>query len=507
MPVNTPCAAYAERSKHWRRCRDITSDSDTVKAGGYIHMLAAHRDGGVEGQAAYQRYVDEALFFGASGRTVQALAGAVHQRPPVTVELPTMEGLAEDISLSGRTLEALALAVTTEQLRVGRVGLLVDWSESARRPYVAMYDAEAIWSWRTERRDGDEVLVLVVLAEQASTVDPADPFVTRTEQQFRVFSLVDGECVRSLWREERGDSGQRTGTWRQVESTTPTRRGQPLTAIPFVVANVTHCEAEPEQPPLLDLVDANCAHLRNSARLAHGLGFLGSPQLVITGQAAPDPNQPDYKPLYYGAGGAIFLPNPAAKAEIIQADGQRMGALMVEDERLRKLMAVLGARLLEEPASVQETATAVEMRQAGGHATLRTIASTGSQALTAAWRWCAWWLDTGDTAPEQQPVSITLAKDFARVKATPDEIRALVELLQDSRISEATFYHHLFAGGWGRDGVTPEEEREQIAEDKRVSEEASAARANARQRKALADAVGADDDPDADGDGADEDAA
>lgn len=512
MPVNDPREDYAAMLPKWQRCRDCFEGSDAVKARGaaYLPPLASHKttQGGVS--AEYQAYLQRATFYNATRRTVQGLAGAIFQKP---LALANAEGAAvdlADVTMTGSSLEAFALEVGREELITGAYGILVDFAENGQRPFWVLHRAEDIVNWRTERIDGRQVLTLVVLCEryeetptdEAIEADPdSDPFESCTDTQYRVLRLAPlahgGPPVYqiSVYREAE-ESGQKGGTgWVRVPQLDriPTRGGEPLGFIPFVFDPML------PSPPLLDLVDMNLAHYRNSADLEHGLHHTGVPQLVISGANLQVDEQGHPRPLRFGPGEALIL-DVGGKAEILQADGAMLGALDGAEEKKRKLMATLGARLLEEQPASPETATGFLGRHSGEQASLRTIVREMQRDLTRALQVHIWWSAAGRTMadPAAIPVSVSLNQDFLTIKASPAELAEWMELLQAEKISEATFYDLLKRGGVAREGVTLEQEREDIASDAQAKAEREQARLNAEARTAMTAALNAGmGDPDA----------
>jgi hypothetical protein len=128
---------------------------------------------------------------------------------------------------------------------------------------------------------------------------------------------------------------------------------------------------------------------------------------------------------------------------------------------MKDMMATLGARLLETQHGQSETEIAVEMRHSGDHASLRTIAQTIEQQLTWSLRVHAWWLG-GETLVQDVDAKVELNKQFLKVQASPEEVKTLLTELQADAISYETFYARLQAGGWTREGVTAEEEQQEI---------------------------------------------
>jgi hypothetical protein len=125
-------------------------------------------------------------------------------------------------------------------------------------------------------------------------------------------------------------------------------------------------------------------------------------------------------------------------------------------------MAVLGARMIEGGTGGQpETAEAVRARHAATHATLKTIATTSSAALTKALRIHAWWMNASETLADPR-TSVALNREFYDQKLSAEDIKALLLAVQAGLMSFETFYAALQEGGRGRPDVTLEQEKADI---------------------------------------------
>ena len=140
------------------------------------------------------------------------------------------------------------------------------------------------------------------------------------------------------------------------------------------------------------------------------------------------------------------------------------GATAIRENMTEKqrLMATLGARLLEEQPGTAETATAVGMRHAGSHATLKLIAQVAEQGLTAALQWHAWWMGT-EEKPQDTGALVELNKEFMPQMMTPEQLKSWVFALQAEAVSYQTFFEALKRGGVARPGIAAEEELREIA--------------------------------------------
>jgi hypothetical protein len=459
MPVDTPHPEYDAHKDQWERCRDTREGSDAVKAKKekYLPRLDSMAKGDLRSEARYAAFLVRAYFYNAVGRTVEGLTGAIFQKDPIFEAPDPIEEHLDDITMGGLSAAAFTLTVTGEVVSIGRVGVLVDMSADPapekQRPYWALYEAEDIRSWRTERIAGDEVLTRVVLREMAEEPDPKDEFVAKHVEQYRVLVLTPGPAgptyMQAVYRKNTD------GHWVLTDTVNPTRRGAPLDYIPFVFIGPTATSPCVEKPPLLDLVDVNLSHYRNMGTLEHGLHHTGTPTLVIS----DDKTQSASAPFEFGSGVALMLAT-AGKAEILQADGENLGALERAAERKKGDMATLGAALLEEQTKVAETATAVGMRQAGRHATLRTIAGSVERGVSLALRIHAWWVGTGDL--EAIKASVQLNKEFFALQMTPAQAKDIVLTWQAGGSSWKTTYFNLQRGGMTRPEVTAEQERAEI---------------------------------------------
>jgi hypothetical protein len=466
MPVNTPHMAYRQMLSRWTRARDCFEGSDAVKQRGpaYLPMLDSHKLQTKVGADKYEEYKLRALFFNATGRTIEGMAGALFQTAPIIRAPGPIEEHLEDVTLDGTSAELFGLRLARELLLTGRYGILVDMpneqtAKAAKgeeiRPYWIGYKAEDIYGWRTTRLAGREYITRVVLYEIEEEEDPKDPFVIGEIVQFRVLDLVEGGYTQKVFRKKANSDD----FFQFGETLTPSRRGVSLPFIPFTFVGPTSVSAVVQKPPLDDLVNVNLSHYRTMADLEHGRHFTALPTPWVAGSLAAKG-----EPLAIGSGVAWAL-EKEGRAGMLEFSGAGLESLVTAEQDKRKMMAVLGARLLEDVPSVQETMGAVSMRHAGEQASLRTIAQSSEHALSIVLRIHAWWVGT-EAKPEElkEKAVYEVNKDFFTTRMSPDELRGLIMALQAEAISYETFYAQLTRGEIARPGVTAEEEQTAILE-------------------------------------------
>lgn len=494
MSVATRHRSYVAMEDRWQRCRDCYEGSDAVKAAGikYLPKLDSHKHEGSGDK--YEEYKLRAMFFNATGRTTDGLAGAIFQKEP-TVTVPELYAdQMKDVTLTGESLESFGQECGKEVILTGRSGIWIDFpreddeSVQEQRPYFIQFKADDIINWRTMRRGGEEIITRVVLSTPIEVESKKDPFDTELEQQYTVLELSflenEPQYTVTIWHEV-----ERAGRmeWVAGETVTPVRRAKPLPFIPFVFLNPTTTTAKVRKPPVLDLVDMNLSHYRTMADLEHGRHWTALPTPWVSGAFGKD----DKNPLAIGSGTAWILPQ-GGEAGMLEFSGAGLESLVTAEQDKRKMMAVLGARLLEDQPDTQETLGAVAMRHSGEHANLRSIANVLEQGLTMALRILVWWQGAWETPKEvDKEALVELNKDFFAVKMSATDLNGWVMAFQSNAISFETFYYAMETGGITRPGISAEEEKAAIdAQTAQQQEEAT--RLFTEQQQVMADFAGDD---------------
>ena len=133
-------------------------------------------------------------------------------------------------------------------------------------------------------------------------------------------------------------------------------------------------------------------------------------------------------------------------------------------DRDEKLMAILGARLLESQKRVGEAAEAIELKQSGENSILGALAACVGMSLTQVLRWANWWNSTevwpDDVTKDQ--VSIELNTDFSTKGLSAQEITAVVQAWQNGALSRDSMMDIFRRGEVLPEGRTNEEEERLI---------------------------------------------
>jgi hypothetical protein len=450
MPVNSTHADYLENIEAWQRIRDVLAGDRAIKRAGekYVARLDSQSDD------EFRAYIERGSFYNATSRTVSGYVGMIFRRDPV-LQLPdksaglhpALKTFIHDVDLHSTTLDSYAKNLIADVVSLGRGGTLVDWDgEKERRAYLSAYAAESILNWRQTRVGGQLKLSLVVLMESApGQPKDDDPFIVAEVPQIRVLKLVPTEGSFTyqvdLWQLAPGKGRKKETEWRLVSTVTPLRLGKPLADIPFIFHGPAHSRPEVSKSPIEDLVAANMDHYRLNTDFRHGVHFTALPTAFVTGF---DKNAQ----LRIGSTTAWVTDTLGATASYLEFKGDGLATFERTLDRVERLLAVLGSRLLESQKRVSESAEALAIRQAGESSIIAGISASVTASLNDVLRWVYWWHSTeaapGDVTAEH--ISYQLNSDFEATMMSATEITALVAAWQTGAISRDTLLHNFRTG-------------------------------------------------------------
>lgn len=441
MPVDSVHPEYAARQEQWGRCNDCYAGTDAIKGAGtkYLSMLSKQTDD------QYAAYKKRALFYGATGRTVEGIVGAIMRKDPV-FELPgKLPDLEKDITFTGVALREFTKLLVKQQFLTARSGVLIDRRPTGdTRPYFSLYSAQNIINWREEAGE----LVLVVLQETSYEPDAEDKYEWKKVERFRELKLEEGKYVQTV--HTRQEKTQQDFT---TDDITPVHAGKPLDHIPFVFISPEGLNLKIQKPPILDLVDVNLSHYMSSADLEHGRHFTALPTIYFTGVSKSDLGDA----VHIGSGKAAVLPPPEARAGIIEFKGEGLGALENALNDKEAMMAKLGARLLEDQRKGVEAAETARIHAKGEMSVAMGITLSVSDGLQKAFQLMAKWEGQSEDA-----VKVDLNKDFIDVHLDPQTLTALIAARQAGEISQDTFLYNLQRGEMLPPDITIEDELDKL---------------------------------------------
>lgn len=426
--VRTTNPKYEELAPKWSRCSDCVDGQDNIrgKREAYLPKLTD------ESEVEYTARLKRSDFFNGTWRTIAGLTGMAFRSPP-NIEVPSaITPLLADVTLAGTSLDKLAKGLVEDMLEFGAFGLMVDQPELPEgvaaitmavaerrglRPMIQYYPIESVINWRYGKIANVWQLVMVVLKEDADIAE--DQFSHKVETHYRVLDLDGAGAYRQrVFRIDDNGKDEQVGA-----DIYPTLNGEPLRTLPFKIVGAL------EEPPLLDLVDANIAHYQVNADYRHGLHFTGLPTAVVSGY-----QKTDGEALYIGSTSAWVFPDPSARATFLEFTGQGLTELREAIKNIEQRMAVLGARMIADETSNVETLGATQIKRAGENSILSAIVIEVGEAIEWALRLFA------QLAGADGKVSYQINRDFNPAGLDAQQLTALVGAVQAGQISDSEFF-------------------------------------------------------------------
>ena len=454
MPVNTPCNHYKKNKDKWFKCRTAAAGEDAVKEAGVSILPALTEQNGVE----YNAYKGRALFYGATGRTVDGLLGAIFRKSPqIEQKQGRIKEELKSVTPDYQDCDNFASQMVYEILICGRVGVLVDApANDAGKAYLATYQTESIINWRLQDTGRGLALSLVVLEEEYDEAGD-DQFVTETKQQYRVLELTeDGVYQQRVFRAHvAGERKEDENTeYAEVEDATviPQVGGRALDYIPFMFVNAVDTTTRIYDAPILALANVNFSHYRSSADLEHGRHFTGLPTAWVAGFDKKDV-------LRIGSQIAWISEDSDAHAGYLEFTGQGLGSLENALKEKQEMMAVLGARMLEDTKKVVESDKTLSTRYRGENNVLSSIAKTASGALSTLFTWLMEWRGISTK------ITVQLNTDFINDRLSAKEVKELMESWQGGSFSWEVLFYNYKRGEVYPEDIDMEEEKNRMANE------------------------------------------
>lgn len=456
--VNTHHSDFDKYADKWRKCRDFADGQAAVRAAGEKYLAK----NGAEEADAYKSRVGRSDLYNATWVTLKTLLGLMFRKDP-TLEVPaSIEPYLDDIDMAGTSLGTFARKVGLDALEVGRLGIMVDHpvrenvepisvavaEQQGLRPSMQFYRSECIINWATRRVGNRTVLSLVVLKEQAE--ERENEFKAKEVDQWRVLDLTEAGAYRQrVFRKREGGQGQ--GDFEQIgDDMFPRMGGRPLDFIPFFIVGTDGVNSETDEPPLIDLVDANEAHYQVNSDLRTTLHF-GVPTFCISGMT-----QDENSPISVGSRTAIILNDPQAKAYFAEPSGPMVPEMRNTLKDLENRMAMLGARMLQQEKAAAEAAETAAIKRQGEDASLADIAQAVGDAIERALTVFAMWAGAGED------VTYQLNRDYNPSGLSPAQLTALLKAVQAGEMSSQSFFDLMQRHDVVDAELTYEEEQERI---------------------------------------------
>ena len=427
--VESPNTAYVNMEPHWLLIEALMQGTYGVRKKHRKYLPQEPR----ELDEAYDNRLMRSTLAPYYVRLERMLAGML-TRKPVRLE-DVADVVTEqlfDVDLQGNDLNVWTYETARKCIRYGHVGVLVDAPKAGEngRPYWTQYTPRDILGWRSEIKDGKQLLTQLRLIEEITVPDGL--YGEKQVQQVRVLTPGAYEIHQ---KDKKGD-------FVLVDEGSTS-----LSEIPFAVAYANRVGVLESRPPLADIAELNLKAFQVQSDLDNQLHISAVPMLAIYGfpQSAEE--------ISAGPGEAMALPE-SARAEYIEPGGNSYSAQFQRLDQIASQINELGlAAVLGQKLSA-ETAEAKRIDRSQGDSTMMVIAQQMQDLIDNCLGFHAQYMQ------QAQAGSSFINRDFLATRLEPQEIQALLQLYTAGTITQETLLNQLSAGEVLGDEFDVEEEIE-----------------------------------------------
>ena len=416
----------------------------------------------------YDAFLDRAVFFNMTQRTVTGLMGTLFTRNPIVQNLPKNLD-TQAISKQNQTLSQFVKEAAREVITMGRYGVLMDMdAEGKRAPYLSGYLTENITDWTVEEIDGRFTVTEVILRElrlarpilnPISLTPPGRPLpkikgkeqmffsqdtaVTRAARRwiasYRVLRLEPEDrndpTSKRIYRQyyHTSDHGDASPEGTPFQEFTPTWRGQPFTFIPFVFLGPQDNTPDIDKSPILDIVTLNQSHYKSYAMLEHGRFYTALP-VYWTQVKSGDENAE-----YTVGPSVVWEVEQQCRPGLLEFNGAGLKFLENACNSKEDQIAALGGRLVGvERVSAGQSDNKLKMQEGNEAALLLNVSSMLDTSFTALLRWWSQWQDV--TPQNAMKITFETNKDFLLNTSGAREFRA-IQMMYEAGVIPAEVLH------------------------------------------------------------------
>jgi hypothetical protein len=421
-------------SKTWKIIRDCLLGEQEIKSKSteYLSPLDEMDDG------EYASYLERAVFYNMTARTLSALTGIVFQRAPkVTGVADVHKAAFRAPTRSGVTFDAFLKETVAEVITTGRQGVLLDMDKEGKQaPFFCGYTAENIIDWTEQEIEGRLVPTEIVLREFA---EKQRVFGSKREYNviYRALRLEwNGSRQRWEYHQDVYVTNDVHADLTRVEPTriTPTRRGVPFNRIPFRFFGAVSNTTSVDRSPLADIARLNLAHYRSYAQLEHGRFYTAMP--IYYAQTPAGDGTADYR---IGSS-VVWECGVGEKPGVIEFNGQGLqfleNACMDKEEQI----ASLGGRLMGGRArSVSESDNQARIKEGNERSVLLNVVMGVNEGMSELLRLWLWWRED----PAWDDAEVELSTQFLMDTLGARELRAIYAMYKDGAVPVTVLHHYL----------------------------------------------------------------
>lgn len=414
-----------------------------------------------EDKDSYKCRLESSTLLPAYSETVKNMNGRVFAEPLTLGEdIPApISEYAQNIDNQGSNLQVWAQGLFKSGLSHGVAYALVDFPPTVDaqgnqivrtradeiatgvRPYVVQIKSDQVLGWKSEARNGAEVLTQFRYMESVAEADPENEFIEKRVCQIRVLEPGSWRTFRKVKTSDKKEA------WAEYANGKTS-----LPIIPVVAYYTDRTGFLTGKPPLMELAYLNKKHWQKQSALDNMEITALVPMLALFGLD----DDPSFK-MTVGSNVATKLPKEG-DMKWVEVQGKPIELGQASLDKLEDQMRMAGGKLLQPQQAGSKTATQAEEEADQDLSPLQTMAEQLEDALDQILQLFADWMKIPEGGHVQ--VNGNFSPDFA-----PETTLPLLKSMTDSGyLSEQTLFREVQRRGVISGDLDWEEEQQRIAD-------------------------------------------
>ena len=427
---------YLSALLEWNQLEDCYKEQIKSKTTVYLPKTSGMVLDKKSGQNRYDAYLRRSNYYNHIKQTVSNSKNAIGRKPATIENLPeNMEYLKENFNSDGESLFSVLGDIYTEQMKLGRVGYLVDVITDNKTFEVVRYKAQSILDWSFRRVDGVKTLEYVLLNEDIETINAQG----KTEQSIiqRVLGLdYQNKYFTATFDKDESESIGDLKLNMNIENglssfedkiISPDFSGRQLNYIPFRVVNVDNLKMDIQQPPLLNQSNLSIGVYNADANHQALVYLQTANMLFMTGVS-----ESQFKNGFIGVDGVFYTDSTEAKAAYIGVSGE---GLLESRENLNELKietGSFGVTVMEK--NTQESEKSLQSRIQLQTDKLRDVSLSGAKLVQFLLNTISLWMGgKGD-------IIVTGNTDFRTEQEKADELEKIYTVWSQNGMTNTDYW-------------------------------------------------------------------
>jgi len=425
---------YDKIALEWQQLEDCYNENIKARTTEYLPKTSGMIKDTENGVDRYKSYLQRANYFNHIKQTVINSKNAIGRKPASITGLPeNLEYLSDNFNSDNESVLSVLDDIYSEQMKLGRVGYLVDLIEENGKFEAVRYKAQSILDWDFKRVEGIKTLSYVLLSEDVKELNKLGISELKTKVRVLGLNSINEYYTVLLDEDEEDNLGDlKVDTDQTIESLGnrvlfPAYKGKKLNFIPFKVANTDNTKMDFQQAPLLNQSNLSIG-VYNADANHQALVYLQTAAMLFFSGVADSA----FKKGFLGVDSMFYTESTEANAKYISPGSEGLEESRANLSDLKTETGSFGVTVMEK--TTQESEKSLQSRIQLQTDKLRDVSITGASLVE-------WLLNTIVEWTKQTPeVKVVGNTDFRTEQEKATEFEKISIIWKDGRMTTKDYW-------------------------------------------------------------------